>query len=201
MNGIGFSPRREVALYTMGVSTMAVASSDRTALTKQPTTNTRANSRHTRPPPAQTAKDADQSKKPALSAMAERNIIPTSSASGSAVSDNMSTACKGETKPVIRTTPPPRAAHHARLRPHGRASTRLRVRASIVLASNVPPTQRAVLRLRRVVPGTRPSLAMGLWFPLLVLDAFESLGDEALWIFWGGPPSVALDSLVQCSPE
>src|SRR5215216_2423507 len=65
-----------------------------------------------------------------------------------------------------------------------------------------PPTRRAALRLWRVVPGTLPSLATaslatGLGFPLLILDAFEGLGYEALGIFWGRPPSVALDSLVQ----
>src|SRR4051794_38388379 len=49
--------------------------------------------------------------------------------------------------------------------------------------------------------GSRPSLAAGLWSPLLVLDAFEGPGDKGFGIVWGSPPGVALDGLVQGSLE
>ncbi len=123
--------------YTIGVRTIAVASKERTAVVRQPTPNTRTNKRPVRPPPTRTATEAARSKTPAFSATADSDIIPTSKTKGSAVSDSTPKACLGETRPETTATPPPRAAHHARLTPHGRASTRTRVATSITPANSV----------------------------------------------------------------
>ncbi len=74
--GSGLAPALRAAAYTAGVSTTAVASLDRNAVTTMPTPNTTANKRRGEPLARFTACIATQSNRPSARAVSDSSIIP-----------------------------------------------------------------------------------------------------------------------------